>query len=769
MNIMSKPLSSLPVGAKVRDAGSIYNGLPLDAIILEHGHDGSGITSLLSEKIITLKCFDAKEASNSDSNRKSYGNNRYKVSNLFQWLNSNGQQDNWYVAQHAADAPPTNGNVWSNYNEYNQEAGFLSFLSENLRNALQTVSKTTVKHSVDGGGTETVSGKIHLLSTTEVGLANEGGKAEGTIYAYFSQNNTNARRVAYPTQPCVNKSEYTNSSLKTSAGWYYWLRTPYASYSHYARYVNSDGSLISYDAYSGDTGVRPAWFLSSSILVSDSPNAEGYYEIQWNAAPEISTASTSLGDKNKAFNVDFVVTDADGDDCTATVAIDGTTIQTFDSVTLGGTNTIAITSARLSSLTIGSHSIVITAEDSAGNKTSKTITFNRVVMAPVIETQSNNIGNQNKHFTVTFVVTDDDSDSASAVVKIDGTDTIATIDPVTLGGTNTIEITSAKLATLSLGPHTIVITAEDPEGNEADPVSISFNRIVTAPVIELESADVGEKNQAFTVRFKVTDDDSDSATAVAKIDNNVTIATFNPVILDHWTEVTISNQQLVALSVGAHTIDITAEDPDQNTDTASIAFLRAPSTVNITGEDDDIGSVWAKPTITYQVNDTAGQAVTLIVESINDTTVRTINNPPVNTDIDFDLTSWADMPDEASYICKIYAENTIGMTAERTHTFRKLFDRLIVESEAQQTDAAAFNVAVNALFDGGEIQIEVCNNAFDDAPTWEDMTTEFLQGSAHSFENTEKTATYWGVKVRITILKGEQERVYLNSYGFSFN
>lgn len=767
---MSKTLSQLPVGAKVRDTSSLYNGLPLDGIILEHGHDGSGITSFLSEKIITLKSFDAIEASNSDSNRKSYGNNRYKLSNLFQWLNKDAAAGAWYVAQHTADAPPTNGNVWNNYNEYDQEKGFLSNLSANMKAALQTVSKVTVKHSVDGGGTETVSGKIHLLSTTEVGLANEGGTAEGTIYSYFSgTNNTNARRVAYPTQQAVSKSEYTNSNLATNKGWYYWLRTPDAAYSYDARIVYTEGSLYGNGAYDGSSGVRPAWFLSSSILVSDSPNSEGYYEIQWNAAPTISTASTSLGDKNKAFNVEFTVSDADGDTCTATAKIDGATVQTWNPVTLDVAQTFAVTSAKLSSLSIGSHTITLTVEDSAGNSTTTTITFNRVVMAPVITTPSTNIGNQNKHFTITFVVTDDDSASASAVVKIDGTDTIATIDPVTLGGTNSVEITSAKLATLSLGAHTINITAEDEEGNAADPVAIAFNRIVTAPVIELESADVGEKNQAFTVRFKVTDDDSDSATAVVKIDNNVTIATFNPVVLDHWTEVTVSNQQLVALSVGSHTIDIVAEDPDHNQDTAAIAFRRAASTVIISGQDDDLGSVWVKPTITYQVSDTAGQTLTQIVESINDTPVRTINNPTPGTDYDFDLTSWANLADEASYICKIHAENAIGMIAERTHTFRKLFDRLIVESEIQQTDAAAFNVAVNALFDGGAIQIEATNNAYDAAPVWEDMTQEFLQGSAHTFENDTKTATYWGVQIRITILKGEQERVYLNSYGFSFN
>lgn len=288
-------LSQLPVGALVKDPNTKYNNDVIIWQVLEHGHTGDpeGSTTLQSRDILTLKAVDAKEPNNSDSNRKQYGNNRYKYSNILQWLNSD--KNSWYVAQHGADAPPTNGNVWSNYNEYDQEAGFLSNLSANMKAALQTVNKVTVKHSVDGGGTETVSGKIHLLSTTEVGLANEGGTAEGSVYSYFSgSNNTNARRVAYPTQPAVNKSEYTYSSLAVNKGWHYWLRTPHASYSYRARNVHTGGSLIDTTAYAGNIGVRPAICISSDTEVSDTPDASNVYTLQF--AP--SCVKAYIGDEN---------------------------------------------------------------------------------------------------------------------------------------------------------------------------------------------------------------------------------------------------------------------------------------------------------------------------------------------------------------------------------------------------------------------------------------------------------------------------------------
>lgn len=57
---------------------------------------------------------------------------------------------------------------------------------------------------------------------------------------------------------------------------WWWLATAYSTesngYAHYARYVNSDGSLGNNYAYYGDNGVRPAFYLKSSILESLSPS-----------------------------------------------------------------------------------------------------------------------------------------------------------------------------------------------------------------------------------------------------------------------------------------------------------------------------------------------------------------------------------------------------------------------------------------------------------------------------------------------------------------
>ena len=196
--------------------------------------------------MITLKCFDAKEPSNTNGDRRSYGNNRYSQSNIDQWLNS--QAASWYSARHSYDAPPNNANVRSNYNEYDTEAGFLSNFEADFRKAILDAVIRVAKNTVtDGGGYEDITRKVFLLSNTEVGLSNENSVAEGALWSYFSSA---ARRQCYPTAEAVSNSEYTSSSLNASSYWWWWLRTPHAGSANIARIVNADGSLSDADSNS---------------------------------------------------------------------------------------------------------------------------------------------------------------------------------------------------------------------------------------------------------------------------------------------------------------------------------------------------------------------------------------------------------------------------------------------------------------------------------------------------------------------------------------
>ena len=48
-----------------------------------------------------------------------------------------------------------------------------------------------------------------------------------------------------------------------------------------------------------------------------------------------------------------------------------------------------------------------------------------------------------------------------------------------------------------------------------------------------------------------------------------------------------------------------------------------------------------------------------------------------------------------------------------------------------------------------DVVVSVCNNAFDDSPTWELATI----GLKHIFSNATKTAEKWGIGVKVQISK----------------
>lgn len=280
---MAQLLSNLPVGAKVK-FGSIYNE-PIVWLVAAKNHAGypSGAITLLTERIIKIMAVDAKEPNQSDIYRQNHGNNRYVHSNIRRWLNSPAGADQWYQPYHAADEPPNSGMV--TYNPYTQQAGFLNAFTAYEREAILQTTLTVVKSSLIGGGSETFPDKVFLLSTTEVGLANESGIAEGTRLALFTSENSS--RICYPTAAAVANSDYSSSSLAVDKPWEWWLRTPDTTTNHGVRRVISNGGLGNTNAYDGTIGVRPALNLPSSILVSDTTDADGCYTIILWTPPDI--------------------------------------------------------------------------------------------------------------------------------------------------------------------------------------------------------------------------------------------------------------------------------------------------------------------------------------------------------------------------------------------------------------------------------------------------------------------------------------------------
>ena len=87
---------------------------------------------------------------------------------------------------------------------------------------------------------------------------------------------------------------------------------------------------------------------------------------------------------------------------------------------------------------------------------------------------------------------------------------------------------------------------------------------------------------------------------------------------------------------------------------------------------------------------------------------------------------------------------------------------------AIETDAKATKILVSlqCTTTGGVGKVEVCNNGFDPNPTWEDATTMVVLNRPHLFTNTSKTASKWGIKIRITVTKNQGYDGEVAIFGF---
>jgi hypothetical protein len=466
---MSQLLSNLPTGAKVKFGKFQVNSETAQSIVwtvVAKNHQctpayPTNAITLHAAEILDLRCFDAKEPSNSNSDRQSYGNNRYSVSNLDQWLNKDAAGGAWYSAAHSADQSPNSSSVVYANTPYASRPGFLNGFTDDEKAAILSTTIRVVKPSVDGGSYEDIQRKVFLPSTTEVGLSNENNIAEGAAWGYYTSNTA---RIGYLTQQCFSNTPSSSKPSSKTTAWYWWLRTPNYSNAGYARRVGSDGRLYGDTAYAGYYGVRPALNLSSSLLVSDSTDADGCYTFVGNQAPtkpsSINVPASIYGGKSATISWG-ASTDPDGN-------LSGYILQrkvgtgSWTQVYKGANRSYA------DSITYGWTTVQyrVCAYDSASEQSDWQTSASRTVInnqAPVISGSDGNLGIKTADFSQTYTVNDADGDTVTVEETIDNKTIRSYV--VTLGATNTFSVTGATWLEQSNGSHTMKIKATDSFGN----------------------------------------------------------------------------------------------------------------------------------------------------------------------------------------------------------------------------------------------------------------------------------------------------------------
>lgn len=244
---------------------------------------------------------------------------------------------------------------------------FFNLIDGDIRNAIKQVKIPYQNGTGSGGslatGSNGLSTKVFLLSGYEVGwTTSDNGyfPKDGVRLAYFGNSSGgNSKRIAY------------NGS--SAAVW--WLRSPVTYNASGVWYVNSDGSRYNF-WFSNSYGVRPAFVLPSTLVVSD----DGTVSV--NTAPTVTTDSTTLSEKNAAFAWKYTVTDADGDSLTVTEKLDGKTTKTRTGVASGTALTFEQTAsaAGFQKILNGSHTLAVDVSD--GKETVRTsATFTKAVHA----------------------------------------------------------------------------------------------------------------------------------------------------------------------------------------------------------------------------------------------------------------------------------------------------------------------------------------------------------------------------------------------------
>ena len=298
------------------------------------------------------------------------------------------------------------------------------------------------------------------------------------------------------------------------------------------------------------------------------------------------------------------------------------------------------------------------------------------------------------------------------------------------------------------------------------PVLIVDNNV---PIISGEDENLGNKTSSFNITYSVSDTDAGQELTVKEKLNGSIIRTLKNPTQNSTLTFTITDELFVSLSMNTtNTIEIEVTDGSATT-YRRYTFVKTNSApfITYTGQA-DLGELTTKPSITYNVKDNEGDAIT-VTEKLNGEVINQFS-ATTNTNYTVGITDtfWLTCGSNTNTV-EIIASDALGGSSSKTITFsRKITKLQIVMKNAIETDAKATKILVSPQWTttGGVGQVEVCNNGFDSNPTWEDATTMVVLNRPHLFTNTSKTASKWGIKIRITVTKNQGYDGEVAIFGF---
>ena len=386
---------------------------------------------------------------------------------------------------------------------------------------------------------------------------------------------------------------------------------------------------------------------------------------------------------------------------------------------------------------------------------------------PLISDSDRNLGDKNTNFTIEYTVDDADSgDVLTATESLDGR-TTKSFAP-TRKAKNTISI---NIKEVSLGQHTVKVVVTDGQGGTATR-TWTFTRVNSAPVISGADTNLGDKNIGFTYTYTVDDADGDAVTVVEKL-NDETLRTLNNAPKGEQLSISITSKKLYALGLNTvNNLVIEASDGQGGTSYRRLTFKRTNSAPSISGEDKDLGQQTGSFAETYTVTDVEGDNV-VVTEFVDDQEIRSYQATLGEEEtIELSREKWLTLTNGAHQL-RVEAVDGNFATSVRVWNFSKKETVIKFQfAKPEETDARATKILITPTWkiEGSVAKVEACNNAFDAAPTWEDITAQVAINRVFNFTNETKTAEKWGVDVRFTITKNEgyEGEVSISGFGGAY-
>ena len=208
-------------------------------------------------------------------------------------------------------------------------------------------------------------------------------------------------------------------------------------------------------------------------------------------------------------------------------------------------------------------------------------------------------------------------------------------------------------------------------------------------------------------------------------------------------------------------------------------FVTSDGTVTVntppvlSGSDGALGTFGdTPPSYQYTVTDAQGGAVS--VQEKLDNVVKRTYSVSLGSQNNFTISAsdWRSVLN-GNHTMAVTATDSQGASSTRSMTLIKNVTSLgFTLSSPMVADAMPDRCVINIQgnFPGGStLKVEICNNGYDSSPTWEDITIQAQNGQKYFFTNKAKTASQWGVNLRVSLNRGSSsEPCYVSSIGGNF-